>query len=105
MGTGARAYRAVKGESQALLEHLTAMIPVQEQQAESELKIRQAAFEQELAQAEKMGLLSQKLSAAQTQPVYVTQTTEPEQAKPNYTWLIIIGIIAIFLIKKKGKIL
>jgi hypothetical protein len=105
MGSGARAYRAAAGEGRAIRQHIEAMIPITEQQAESEMMIRQKAFEQELRQAEAMGLLSQRFSGV-TQPVFVPGT--PDQAadqagKPNIMLYAILGILAI-LFFKKGKL-
>lgn len=108
MGSGSTAYRITKGQSAGIMEHTLEMIPIQEKQAESDLKIRQMAFEQEIGQAEKMGLLSQKLSRAGTQPVFVTESAADQAAdqagKPNYTIIIVLGILAVLFFKKKGKL-
>ena len=106
MGSGSTAYRITKGQSQGQIEHELAMIPIREAQATSDLGIRKLAFEQELDQAEAMNLLSQKFTGQQAQPVFapppVTEVSQGEQ--PNYTILIILGIVAVLFFKKKGKL-
>lgn len=105
MGTGSRVYRATRGQSQAQLEHERALIPVYEQRAAAELGVRKLAFEQELKQAEAMNLLAQKFSGRQQQPVFAPPPVAAGQGEqPNYTLLIILGIVAV-LFFKKGKLL
>lgn len=105
MGSGQTAYRITMGQSAGQIKHALAMIPVQEQQAAADLKIRQMAFEQELKQAEAMNLLGMKFDRQGTQPVFVTESAGADQGpEPNYFLMAVLGIAALWYFKK-GKLL
>ena len=103
MGTGARYERAAlgqaTGQAKAIQAHEKAMIPIWEAQVESELKLQEKEFEQEIQQAEKIYLMADRLLGKKepAQPVYVTSQEKPT----NYTLYIILGIGALFLLKGK----
>lgn len=98
MGTGASmqaaSYGSVRGQALAQLEYEAAEIPILKEKGEMELELQQKSFEQQLAQAEKMNLLSSKLSGG-TQPVYVTPAVATAAATPAIpSWLILAGLAA-----------
>lgn len=101
MGSGARmermAYGQVVGETKAIQEHQLAMIPVMKKQAEMELGIREAAFEQEIEQTEKINLLSQQL---QLDPVLVPAQVKAKPDSANYLIYAGLAILAYFLARK-----
>lgn len=112
MGLGEKYFQqslgTFRGEALGIQEHARAMIPIQEAQAAAELAIRKQVFEQEISQAEKWGLLTQKLEGRGTQqPVYITQEAAPAQAgqvtQPNYKVLAILILVVLYL--RKGKLL
>lgn len=92
------------GQSAALQKHSLSMIPIQEQQATADLKIRQQVFEQELKQAEAMNLLGMQFDRQGTQPVFVTESAGADQGpEPNYFLMAILAIAALWYFKK-GKL-
>lgn len=110
MGTGSRYYRAALGqalgESQAIQQHQLAMIPIVEQQAESELKIMAAQQEKEIKYIETLSDVLKKFPGSQPQQVIYSQpaSATTEKSKMNKNNLLIfaaLGIIAYFLLKKR----
>lgn len=99
MGSGARAYRTMMGESQAIQEHQLAMIPIMKQQAEIQLEIQEKAFVQELEQTKRMNLLSQQL---QPEPVLVpAKKAVTKPVTTNYLIYAGLAALAFFLLRKK----
>lgn len=108
MGTGARyeraAYGQALGESKAIQEHTLAMIPIVEQQAESELRIQEAARKAEVKYIETLSDVMGKMPGAKPQGVTYVQppAAAPAESAPSKSMILLIaaGIAIWFYFKR-----